>query len=122
MAITCTVPKNKLNCKYCNTKNSHNTTACIKKQKEGKNKKTSAEDNKPKDNQTKTTSSRTNSKDRKRELSDSFTNYRSSLPAGSLHNSCAQSLLKEEHSDSDTESEEESDTENFKTLPKSVII
>ena len=31
--------KKKLYCKFCDTKNSHNTSACIKKQKEDKDKK-----------------------------------------------------------------------------------
>ena len=39
MSAACTVPKDKLFCKFCDTKNSHNTSACIKKQKEEKDKK-----------------------------------------------------------------------------------
>ncbi len=39
MSAACTVPKEKLFCKICNTKNSHNTSVCIKKQKEDKEKK-----------------------------------------------------------------------------------
>ena len=39
MSAACTVPKEKLYCKFCNTKNSHNTSACIKKQKEEKDRK-----------------------------------------------------------------------------------
>ena len=39
MSAACTVPKDKLFCKYCDTKNSHNTYACIKKQKVDKEKK-----------------------------------------------------------------------------------
>ena len=33
MSAACTVPKDKLFCKYCEVKNSHNTSACIMKQK-----------------------------------------------------------------------------------------
>ena len=36
MSAACTVPKDKLFCKFCDTKNLHNTSACIKKQKEDK--------------------------------------------------------------------------------------
>ena len=39
MVAACTVPKEKLYCKFCDTKNLHNTSACIKKQKEEKDKK-----------------------------------------------------------------------------------
>ena len=35
----CTIPKEKLYCKHCNMKSSHNTSACIKKQKEDKKEK-----------------------------------------------------------------------------------
>ena len=38
MAATCLVPKDKLYCKHCNMKSSHNTLACFKKQKEDKKK------------------------------------------------------------------------------------
>merc|ERR1712112_422239 len=33
MAASCTVPKTQFKCKYCATQNSHNTAACLKKQK-----------------------------------------------------------------------------------------
>ena len=33
MAAACTVPKTQLKCKYCETQNSHNTAACLKKKK-----------------------------------------------------------------------------------------
>merc|ERR1712208_30280 len=39
MAAACTMPKDKLQCKFCNSQNSHNTAACIKKQKVDKEKK-----------------------------------------------------------------------------------
>ena len=39
MVAACTVPKEKLYCKFCNTNNLHNTSACIKKQKEEEDKK-----------------------------------------------------------------------------------
>ena len=39
MSAACTVPKEKLFCKHCKVKNSHNTSACIKKQKADKEKK-----------------------------------------------------------------------------------
>merc|ERR1712240_411210 len=39
MAAACTVPKTQLKCKYCATQNSHNTAACLKKQKTEKKKK-----------------------------------------------------------------------------------
>ena len=39
MSAACTVPKDKLFYKHCDTKNSHNTSACIKKQKADKEKK-----------------------------------------------------------------------------------
>ena len=39
MSAACTVPKEKLFCKFCDTKNSHNTSACIKKQRAEKGKK-----------------------------------------------------------------------------------
>ena len=39
MAAACTIPKDKLSCKFCNSQNSHNTAACIKKQKADKEKK-----------------------------------------------------------------------------------
>ena len=39
MAAACTIPKDKLQCKFCNSQNSHNTAACIKKQKADKEKK-----------------------------------------------------------------------------------
>ena len=39
MAAACTVPKEKLQCKYCGTQSSHNTATCLKKQKAEKEKK-----------------------------------------------------------------------------------
>ena len=39
MSAVCTVPKEKLICKFCDMKNSHNTSAYIKKQKAEKEKK-----------------------------------------------------------------------------------
>merc|ERR1712243_90893 len=39
MAAACSVPKTQLKCKYCATQNSHNTAACLKKQKAEKEKK-----------------------------------------------------------------------------------
>ena len=39
MAAACTIPKDKLQCKFCNSQNSHSTAACIKKQKADKEKK-----------------------------------------------------------------------------------
>ena len=39
MAAACTIPKEKLQCKFCGTQNSHNTAACIKKQKSDTEKK-----------------------------------------------------------------------------------
>ena len=39
MSAACTVPKEKLFCKFCDTKNLHNTSTCIKKQKAEKEKK-----------------------------------------------------------------------------------
>ena len=48
MSASCPVPKTKLNCKHCNMKGSHNTNACLKKQKADK-KKDSSKDNKKKD-------------------------------------------------------------------------
>ena len=38
MSALCNVPKNKLSCTHCNLKGSHNTNACLKKQKANKNK------------------------------------------------------------------------------------
>ena len=38
MAAACTVPKTQLKCKYCETQNSHNTAACLKKKKAEKEK------------------------------------------------------------------------------------
>merc|ERR1712240_35526 len=38
MAATCTVPKSQLKCKFCETKKSHNTAACLKKKKNDKKK------------------------------------------------------------------------------------
>ena len=38
----CTIRKEKLYCKHCNMKSSHNTSACIKKQKEDKERKKEA--------------------------------------------------------------------------------
>ena len=38
-AAACTIPKDKLQCKFCNSQNSHNTAASIKKQKADKEKK-----------------------------------------------------------------------------------
>ena len=39
MSAACTVPKDTLFCKHCDTKNSHNTAVYIKKQKADKDKK-----------------------------------------------------------------------------------
>ena len=41
MSASFTVPKNKLNCNHCNLKGSHNSNACLKKQKADKNKESS---------------------------------------------------------------------------------
>merc|ERR1712115_477441 len=38
MAAACTIPKDKLQCKFCSTQNSHNPAACIKKQRQKKKK------------------------------------------------------------------------------------
>ena len=38
MAATCSVPKDKLYCKHCDIRNSHNTSTCFKKQREDKEK------------------------------------------------------------------------------------
>ena len=48
MSAACTIPKEKLSCKFCNSQNSHNTAACIKKQKADKEKK-QGENNSKKD-------------------------------------------------------------------------
>ena len=39
MAATCLVPKEKLYCKHCDMKSSHNTLACLKKKKRTKKRK-----------------------------------------------------------------------------------
>merc|ERR1712237_197858 len=49
MTASCTVPKTQLKCKYCSTQNSHNTTACLKKQKADKDKKEGDNKNSKKD-------------------------------------------------------------------------
>ena len=46
MAASCLVPKEKLPCKHCNIKSSHNTSACLKKQKEDKEKKKGSKEGK----------------------------------------------------------------------------
>ena len=43
MSASCTVPKNKLNCNHCNLKGSHNSNACLKKQKAEKKKESSTD-------------------------------------------------------------------------------
>ena len=49
MSAACTVPKDKLFCKHCDTKNTHNTTMCIKKQKADKDKKQGENNSKEKE-------------------------------------------------------------------------
>ena len=72
MAAACTIPKDKLQCKFCNSQNSHNTAACIKKQKADKEKK-QGENNDKKDTNPKPKSEsqerRDASNERKRNLS-----------------------------------------------------
>merc|ERR1711895_382824 len=48
MAAACTIPKDKLQCKFCNSQNSHNTATCTKKQKADKENK-QGENNSKKD-------------------------------------------------------------------------
>ena len=90
MAAACTVPKTQLKCKYCATQNSHNTAACIKKQKVEKEKKEGDNKNSKKDTnpKAKTTSleRRDASGNNKRDLSQPKDN-RSPQRLG---NSCAQ--------------------------------
>ena len=87
MSAACTVPKDKLFCKFCNTKNSHNTSACIKKQKKDKEKKKgnntgkTEKDSKPLTSQERRAASE---EKRKRDLSALRRNCSPAL----LHNSC----------------------------------
>ena len=108
MSAACTIPKEKLSCKFCDTKNSHNTAACIKKQKADKEKK-QGEDNGKKDSNPKpltASQERRNASEeaRKRNLSTMKSN---SSPTR-LHNSCVQvrtmgNHISGTHSDSDEE-------------------
>ena len=90
MAAACTVPKTQLKCKYCATQNSHNTAACLKKQKAEKEKKEGDNKNSKKDTnpQAKTASQekRDASVNNKRDLAQPKDN-RSPQRLG---NSCAQ--------------------------------
>ena len=71
MSAACTIPKEKHFCKFCDTKNSHNTAACIKKQKADKEKK-QGENNGKKDtnpkSKTESQERRDTSAERKRNL------------------------------------------------------
>ena len=90
MSAACTVPKEKLFCKFCDTKNSHNTSACIKKQKEEKERKKGLNTGKT-DKEVKPATSherREASKEKqKRDLSNYMKNNGSPL---TQHNSCVQ--------------------------------
>ena len=72
MAAACTIPKDKLQCKFCNSQNSHNTAACIKKQKADKEKKQGENNGKKEENPKPKPNSkerRDDSNNRKRNLS-----------------------------------------------------
>ena len=108
MLAACTVPKEKLYCKFCDTKNSHNTSACIKKQKEDKDKKKGSNMGKT-DKEVKPDTSyerREASERRKRDISNMRKNNGSPV---TQHNSCVQvqtmgNFLSGTHSDSDEDS------------------
>ena len=110
MSAACTIPKEKLLCKFCDTKNSHNTAACIKKQQADKEKKQGENNGKKDTNPKPTTASqeRRNASEeaRKRNLSTMKDN---GSPAR-MHNSCVQMQVRKmgnhpsgTHSDSDEE-------------------
>ena len=90
MAAACTVPKTQLKCKYCETQNSHNTAACLKKQKAEKEKKEGENKNSKKDTnpkaKTESQERREASENRKRNLSQ----QRDNRSPQRLGNSCAQ--------------------------------
>ena len=96
MSASCNVPKTKLSCSHCNLKGSHNTNACLKKQKATK-KKEGSTDKKGKED---------SKKDPPSTKRDSETNF---------HNVCVQLKLREEIDSKDTDSEEES----YNTPPES---
>ena len=110
MAAACTIPKDKLQYKFCNSQNSHNTAACIKKQKADKEKK-QGENNGKKDTNPKPKTASQERRDasaeaRKRNLSQMKDN---SSPVRQ-HNSCVQINVRKmgnhpsgTHSDSDEE-------------------
>ena len=66
----CTIRKEKLYCKHCNMKSSHNTSACIKKQKEDKERKKEAKTGKTEKEKLPTSRARkeTSEERRKRDL------------------------------------------------------
>ena len=70
MVVACTVPKEKLYCKHCDMKSSHNTSACLKKQKEDKERKKEAKTGKTEKEKPPTSRARkeTSEERRKRDL------------------------------------------------------
>merc|ERR1712240_450896 len=113
MAASCTVPKSQLKCKFCESQNSHNTAACLKRKKADKKKDEEKGGNKT--DKTDSTVKKTTSQDRrdnsntnKRDLSQP----RSNRSPPRFGTSCAQVRVRDKgnkpsgnHSDSDGKEE-----------------
>merc|ERR1711867_9708 len=126
MAAACTIPKDKLQCKFCNSQNSHNTAACIKKQKADKEKE-QGENNGKKDANPKPKSESQERRDASNERKRNLSLPKDKRSPVRNHNSCVQIRVQRmgnhpsdeddyetppETLDSDNDLEEENDDPN----------
>ena len=108
MTAACTVPKEQLKCKYCGTQNSHNTAACLKKQKAEKEKKEGENKNSKKDTNPKAKTESQERRDASAERKRNLSQPRDNRSPQRGHTSCAQVRVQNmgnhpsgTHSDSD---------------------
>ena len=120
MAASCLVPKEKLYCKHCNMKSSHNTSACFKKQKEDKEKKKGTKEDKSGKEKPPTSPKRMEMSEERqqRDLSKSFRAGHSSPIV--QHNSCVQLQLKEDNGNYLSWNNDDSGDDSYETPPETI--